>query len=290
MIVHCMIKEQIEDVIKTERLTMSKADINTLVWYVNEKFEVCIDTENSFWYDYRNAKPTITPYSDWKLMKLLQTQNRIRWNNGIEVNKLNGDYRIYVYNELVELGWNTSDAKLFNKIKYYEESAKMKEMYSLHGKFYGTFGEATDMTYEDGSIIHTGDIVESFCDNKSYGLSLACNDGDNYGVMGVWSSRFTNGKSYDWSIKLVCKYYNNNRDKVGNITIVDNDQFIQLEGGKLNITKAKRLGLWQEDKKVFTIDKDCEIECEDYEVFSTSSLFNEDRRMFFRQLASKLCL
>ena len=29
------------------------------------------------------------------------------------------------------------------------------------------------------------------------------------------------------------------------------DQFIQLEGGKLNITKAKELGLWIEDKKVF---------------------------------------
>ena len=27
------------------------------------------------------------------------------------------------------------------------------------------------------------------------------------------------------------------------------DQFIQLEGGKLNITKAKKLGLWVEDKR-----------------------------------------
>ena len=32
---------------------------------------------------------------------------------------------------------------------------------------------------------------------------------------------------------------------------IPNDQFIQLEGGKLNITKAKELGLWIEDKKVF---------------------------------------
>ena len=37
------------------------------------------------------------------------------------------------------------------------------------------------------------------------------------------------------------------------------DQFIQLEGGKLNITKARELGLWVEDKPVFTLNKDCDI-------------------------------
>lgn len=47
-----------------------------------------------------------------------------------------------------------------------------------------------------------------------------------------------------------------------------NDQFIQLEGGKLNITKAKRLGLWKEDKKVFTVDKDCDIKCGEYRIQS----------------------
>ena len=165
---------------------------------------------------------------------------------------------------------------------------KMKEM-SLDGKFYGTFGEATDMTYEDGSPVHTGDIVELFCDNKSYGLSLVCNNVDNYGVMGVFSRKFTNGKADYWRIKLVCKYYNNNKDKVGDIIIVDKDQFIQLEGGK-NLTidqiaiNGEKYIKVNDDfinikniKKVFTIYEDCEIEYEDYAVFSTSSLSNEDR-------------
>ena len=42
------------------------------------------------------------------------------------------------------------------------------------------------------------------------------------------------------------------------------DQFIQLECGKLNITKAKELGLFIEDKKVFTLNKDCEINYNDW--------------------------
>ena len=51
------------------------------------------------------------------------------------------------------------------------------------------------------------------------------------------------------------------------------DQFIQLEGGKLNITKARELGLWKEDKKVFTIDKNCEIEFNEYKIKSTVNTF-----------------
>ena len=164
-----------------------------------------------------------------------------------------------------------------------EEMEKMKEMY-LDGKFYGTFGEATDMTYEDGSPVHTGDIVELFCDNKSYGLSLVCNNGDNYGVMGVFSRKFTNGKADDWRIKLVCKYYNNNKYKVGDIIIVDKDQFIQLEGGK-NLTidqiavNGEKYIKVNDDfinikniKKVFTIDEDCEIEYGKYKIMSFENI------------------
>ena len=148
-----------------------------------------------------------------------------------------------------------------------EEMGKMKEM-SLKGKFYGTFGEATDMTYEDWSPVHTGDIVELYKDGSIIGHRIVAHSENNYGVMGVFSRKFTNGKADDWRIKLVCKYYNNNKDKVGDIIIVDKDQFIQLEGGKLNITEAKRLGLWKEDKKVFTVDKDCEIEYGAYKIQS----------------------
>ena len=53
------------------------------------------------------------------------------------------------------------------------------------------------------------------------------------------------------------------------------DKFIQLEGGKLNITEAKRLGLWVEDKKVFTIDKNCMVECKNYKVFSCRNANNK---------------
>ena len=48
------------------------------------------------------------------------------------------------------------------------------------------------------------------------------------------------------------------------------DQFIQLEGGKLNITKSKELGLFIEDKKVFKWDKSYkEIQYKDYTICGT---------------------
>ena len=59
-------------------------------------------------------------------------------------------------------------------------------------------------------------------------------------------------------------------DKFKSSTI-PNDQFIQLEGGKLNITKAKELGLWVEDKKVFKWDKSYkEIQYKDYTICGTN--------------------
>ena len=49
------------------------------------------------------------------------------------------------------------------------------------------------------------------------------------------------------------------------------DQFIQLEGGKLNITKAKKLGLFIEDKPVFKWDKSYkEIQYKDYTICGTN--------------------
>ena len=51
------------------------------------------------------------------------------------------------------------------------------------------------------------------------------------------------------------------------------DQFIQLEGGKLNVTKARELGLWVEDKKVFTINETNEIQYNEYKIKSTVNTF-----------------
>ena len=51
------------------------------------------------------------------------------------------------------------------------------------------------------------------------------------------------------------------------------DQFIQLEGGKLNITKAKELGLFIEDKKVFTINETNEVQFNEYKIKSTVNTF-----------------
>ena len=49
------------------------------------------------------------------------------------------------------------------------------------------------------------------------------------------------------------------------------DQFIQLEGGKLNITKARELGLWVEDKPVFKWDKFYkEIQYKNYTICGTN--------------------
>jgi len=191
-----------------------------------------------------------------------------------------------------EFPQGSKDRQLFeSKARYFGKFLDM----CYEEEYYGKFGEATDMTYEDGSPVHTGDIVELFCDNKSYGHRIVAHSKYNYGVMGVFSRKFTNGKADDWRIKLVCKYYNNNKDKVGDIIIVDKDQFIQLEGGK-NLTidqiavNGEKYIKVNDDfinikniKKVFTIDEDCEIEYEDYEVFSTSSLFNEDRLTIIRK-------
>ena len=59
-------------------------------------------------------------------------------------------------------------------------------------------------------------------------------------------------------------------DKFKSSTI-PNDQFIQLEGGKLNVTKACELGLFIEDKKVFKWDKSYkEIQYKDYTICGTN--------------------
>ena len=42
---------------------------------------------------------------------------------------------------------------------------------------------------------------------------------DEYGVLGVFSSKFINGRSSDWGIELVNKYYDNNETEIGNIVI-----------------------------------------------------------------------
>ena len=58
------------------------------------------------------------------------------------------------------------------------------------------------------------------------------------------------------------------------------DQFIQLEGGKLNITKAKTMGLFIEDKKVFTLNKCNGFSYKDYVVtcneFNTVQILHEN--------------
>ena len=109
----------------------------------------------------------------------------------------------------------------------------MKEMYLKGGYFgkhldmcyedeyYGKFGELTDMSYEDGSPLHTGDIVELRDKNDSImGHRIVAHTKQGYGVIGVASNKFINGKSGDWKIKLVCKYYDNNETKVTNKNIV----------------------------------------------------------------------
>ena len=59
-------------------------------------------------------------------------------------------------------------------------------------------------------------------------------------------------------------------DKFKSSTI-PNDQFIQLEGGKLNVTKARELGLWVEDKPVFKWDKSYkEIQYKNYTICGTN--------------------
>lgn len=89
---------------------------------------------------------------------------------------------------------------------------------------------------------------------KSYGSNSCINNGS-YGSLDFY-------KSYGYTITPYVEWKENKM----------NDQFIQLEGGKLNITKARELGLFVEDKKVFTVDKDCEIKYNEYVIESYESL------------------
>ena len=96
----------------------------------------------------------------------------------------------------------------------------MKEKY-LKARYFGKFGEITDMTYNDGSPLRTGDIVKLlYKDGSIRGHRIVVHNKDEYGVLGgVLSSKFINGRSSDWSIELVNKYYDNNETEIGDIVI-----------------------------------------------------------------------
>lgn len=89
----------------------------------------------------------------------------------------------------------------------------------LSGKLFSTFikedlgriGQETKMTYKDGGIVHTGDVVEVFDNGESIGNTFVCQDEEynkNYFVMGLYNTNFNNGISdcKEWSIKLVKKF------------------------------------------------------------------------------------
>ena len=151
----------------------------------------------------------------------------------------------------------------------------MKEMY-LCENYYGKFGDMTDMVDIHNNTLHTGDIIELiYKDGTTRGDKIIVNDGIDFGVMGVFNDKFINGRNNNWSIKLVKKYYNNHENKVDNIIIKTSstNQFIQFQGGKLNIAKAKESGLWIEDDKIFKLDKTYkEIQYKEYTVCGTGEL------------------
>ena len=107
---------------------------------------------------------------------------------------------------------------------------------------------------------------------KSYGSNSCINNGS-YGSLDFY-------KSYGYTITPYVEWKENKM----------NDQFIQLEGGKLNITKARELGLWKEDKKVFTIDKNCEIEFNEYKIKSTTTVLNNTYVLIFKNKEQLLAL
>ena len=78
-------------------------------------------------------------------------------------------------------------------------------------EYFGRIGQETKMTYEDGGIVHTGDVVEVFDNGESIGNTFVCQDEEynkNYFVMGLYNTNFNNGISdcEEWSIKLVKKF------------------------------------------------------------------------------------
>ena len=77
-----------------------------------------------------------------------------------------------------------------------------------------------NMTYKDGSPLHTGDIVKLlYKDDSIRGHRIVVHNKDEYGVLGVFSSKFINGRSGDWRIELANKYYDNNETEIGDIVI-----------------------------------------------------------------------
>ena len=77
-----------------------------------------------------------------------------------------------------------------------------------------------NMTYNDGSPLHAGDIVKLlYKDGYIRGHRIVVRKKDEYGVLGVFSSKFINCRSGDWRIELVNKYYDNNETGIGDIVI-----------------------------------------------------------------------
>lgn len=103
---------------------------------------------------------------------------------------------------------NILKAYNYNKIELYYGANSSEYM--------GYLGEETNSKYEDGDIIHVGDIVRiKYIDHEELNndgigdLSIVCNIGDNKArVMGLFSAPINNGIVYKEEIKieLVAKY------------------------------------------------------------------------------------
>ena len=93
----------------------------------------------------------------------------------------------------------------------WETALRGKLLFTLIKEDLGRIGQETKMTYKDGGIVHTGDVVEVFDNGESIGNTFVCQDEEynkNYFVMGLYNINFNNGVSdcKEWSIRLVKKF------------------------------------------------------------------------------------
>ena len=97
----------------------------------------------------------------------------------------------------------------------------MKYLKWYDGEFLGIVGEPTHMTYEDGSKICIGDVVEAFNGNYSTKLNFIVRDKTKAYIMGLKSHTFKNGKSTsdEWCVKLYKKFNEQSKLELDGISV-----------------------------------------------------------------------
>lgn len=151
------------------------------------------------------------------------TQEFINLDNNIKVGDIveckvsisynNEDYKLALVKSIKEINISLNKVNKYRKcFKFINRNRTGKLIIRNDNNFYyGTIGDETNFTYEDGSKMNVGDLVELIdINNNTKEESCICKNKDNGEfVMGIAGNTIINGISEynSWKIKLIKKYY-----------------------------------------------------------------------------------